>query len=96
MNLDDFAENTQGLIKKNLLLETSYAMSTDKRNDSGWENLTCYCKNQKEIPHKPFGYLTTLKDKVKYVTFLRKCSECGKLRGNFEVSKPKEEQGVSL
>lgn len=96
MNLDDFSENTQGLIDKSCLLETSYAMSTDKQNASGWENLTCYCKNQKEIPNEPFGYLTTIKNKVKFVTFLRKCKECGKLRGNFEESKPREDKGVTL
>ena len=71
------------------------SMATQK-SSIGWENLTCYCKNQKEVPYKPFGYLTTLKNNTKYVTFLRKCDSCGKLRGNFEESKPKEEKGVSL
>jgi len=92
--LDPFFNRKENdLIDSSLLLDTTMAQA--KQNSTGWENLTCYCKNQKDIPYKPFGYLTTIKNNVKYVTFLRKCSECGKLRGNFEESKPKEE-GISL
>lgn len=56
-------------------------------SEQSWENITCFCK-WKDHKAGPFGYLTTLKDSVKYVIFLRKCTNCGKLRGNFEESKP--------
>ena len=72
------------------------AMSKETAKQNKWENLTCYCKNQKEVPYQPFGYLTTISNGAKYVTFLRKCDACGKLRGNFQESKPKEEKGVTL